>query len=168
MKNNITYIILSFVLCFGFKVQAQSVIDSYQTKLKSLSKSEVERLEQFVNGATISMYVGDGNKVMTNQVGTETVVNMVISKSQDFALLSAAFSSNLKDIVIINIEWDGLENYVISEDLLSKLKSLKYVYIRSYMQLNESVIQTRFTDLLQKLKGYPKVEVLYYTMEQAS
>ncbi|TDQ76047.1 hypothetical protein [Sphingobacterium yanglingense] len=168
MKINIIYTTILIALCFVFKAQAQNPITAYHTKLESLSEAEAEKLAYLANGTPASMYVAGENEPIIHRVDSEPVVNMSVTKSSDFKELSSAFNASLKDILFINVEWNGEENMVIPEYVLSKLANLKYIYVRSYEQLNPAVIQDRFADMLQILKNYPGVEVLYQTMEQPS
>lgn len=168
MKNNILKIIIVFVLCFGIKAQAQNVITEYNSKISSLSATEANKLEYLVNGAPTSMFITYDNEMKVHYGETEKIVEMSVEKSGDIVKLASFFEDKIQDITLINLNWDGEEQFFITKEVLEKMRSLKYIYIRCNESLNADVIQIKFRDLLELLNNYSNVEVLYYTMEQAS
>lgn len=167
MKNNILYIVLIFALCFGFKAQAQNII-GYQTKLDNLGSEQADQLIHLVNGPSTTIFVTEQDKADIFKGNTTQVTIMKINQSSDFDKLTQQFGQQLNEVVVLDIEWDGKEELVIPGVLLEQMSNLKYIYIRSYEMLNTSVIQNRFSNLINQLNGNANVEVLYYTMEQPS
>lgn len=168
MKSLFKYIIIVFVLCFGIKAQAQNAILGYDQKLSKLSELEASNLNYLANGAPTSMFVTVDSEAKIHQGNTQEVVEMSIERTSDFTKLSEFYSNKLSEVVLINIIWSGKEQILMLEDLMIQLKNLKYIYIRSYRELDKGVIQAEFFDLLQKLKEKKDVEILYSTMEQPS
>ncbi|MDM1354286.1 hypothetical protein [Myroides marinus] len=167
MKNNILYIVLIFALCFGFKAQAQNII-GYHTKLDNLSSEQADQLIHLVNGPSTTIFVTEQNEADIFKGNTTQVAIMKITQSSDFDKLAQHFEKQMNEVVVLDIEWDGQEELVMPDGLLEQMPNLKYIYIRSNEVLNTSVIQNRFSNLINKLNGYTNVEVLYYTMEQPS
>lgn len=167
MKKNILYITLIFALCFGIKAQAQNII-AYQTKVNSLSASEANKLEQLANEAPTSMFVTFEDEAKIYQGSSDVVLDMSITKATDVTKLATTFEGDLSGIVIVNMEWDGQEEIVLPLDLLNKMSNLRYIYIRSYQALDQSVIQSKFQNLMNALREKGNVEVLYTTMKQPS
>lgn len=165
MNKNIQYILLVFLLCFGIKAQAQ-IVTAYEAKLRSLSTIETGKLDHLVNGAPSSMFVTFENEAKVYYGNGDLVLGMSIAKVADITQLATTFENKLNEIEIINIEWDGQEEIVLPIALLNKMSNLKYIYIRSYQVLNESLIQSRFQNMMNILREKENVEVLYYTMEQ--
>ncbi len=169
MNKKIQYILVVFVLFLGFQVQAQNTITAYEIKLSSLSTTEAEKLDYLANGAPSSMFVTRDNEAKINRsTNITTIVEMTLVKPSDFTKLVNAFENNLAEIEIINIEWDGQEDWAISNVILQKMEHLKYIYIRSYQPLNASIIQSRLQNLMNALEEKANVEVLFYTMKQPS
>ncbi|WP_173835575.1 hypothetical protein [Myroides sp. N17-2] len=167
MKDLFKYIIVVFVLCFGIKTQAQTAIEHYQDKKSVLSSQEFQKLDYLVNGGDSYMLVDSDNKtIVYNKL--ERVIRMSIKKSSDFDVLIKSLKHDLGGVVIINIEWDGAEECLIPDDFFSKLSSLKYVYIRSYKIMSKDIVQKHFRNIIEKLKNYKEVVILYQTMEQPS
>lgn len=71
----------------------------------------------------------------------------------------------MKEVVLVNIQWDGSENMMVPRRMFQQMKGLKYVYICSYSDLDPVVIQTSFSKLIEALQDKKEVEVLYYTMK---
>lgn len=168
MKNNILKIIIVFVLCFGIKAQAQVTITEYGQKISKLSDLDFQAIDYLANGAPTSMFVTFDNETKIHMGDSKEVVEMSIDKTSDFSNLSKAYPNQLIDIVLININWDGQEQILIDEDLVSRLRNLKYIYIRSYKELDKNIIQSEFHELLEKFKDKEDIDVLYSTMEQPS
>ncbi|QQU04459.1 hypothetical protein [Myroides odoratus] len=167
MKKNILYITLIFALCFGIKTQAQNVI-AYETKVSSLSASQAEQVNYLAKGVPTSIFVTEENTSEMYHGDESAVLAMNITKSTDFGKLAADFGNKLAEITIVNIVWDGQQELVLPTGLLDRMPNLKYIYIQSYSELNQSVISTRFPSLMNQLEGRTNVEVLYTTMEQPS
>lgn len=167
MKNNILYIILIFALCFGIKAQAQNII-AYQTKLNSLSDTQAKQLNHLLNGASTFITIADQNEAEIHKGNTTIVSTMKVSQSSDFVKLVQRFEDKLTEITVLSIEWNGQEEIVLPAALLNKMSNLKYIYIRSYETLNPTIIQNRFSSLMNQLDENTQVEVLFYTMEQPS
>lgn len=167
MKKNILYITLIFALCFGIKAQAQNIID-YQAKLNSLSNTQAEQLNHLIRGASTTIYVTTQNEAELFKGNTVQVSVMKVTQSRDFAKLTGRFSNQLNEVTALSIDWDGQEELVIPTGLIDLLPNLKYIYIQSYEVLNQTVIQNRFSNLLNQLDRNTTVEVLFYTMEQPS
>lgn len=161
-------IFLVFVLCFGFKAQSQNKITDLDTKLTTLSTVESEHLDYFIYGMPSSMFVTYQNEAKLYYTESDIVLKMSIEKSEDFSMLATAFEQKLGGLVVIDIEWDGQSNITIPVDLLSKMKHLRYVYIRSYISMDEATVRSRFQNMLDQLSTKANVEVVYHTMEQPS
>ncbi|SHL65580.1 hypothetical protein [Myroides odoratimimus] len=168
MKNNILYIIIAFGLCFGIKAQAQSAIFEYNQKLIKLTDSQANDLNYLANGAPTSMFIAFDKQAKIHQGNSKEIVEMSIEDTSDFIGLSNVYKDKLKEVILINIKWDGKQQIVVPKDLIIQLENLKYIYIRSYRELDKDLIQTEFIDLLQKLNEKQDVEILYSTMDQPS
>jgi hypothetical protein len=168
MKSNILYTIVAFVLCFGIKAQAQNAVLDYNQRFLELSDFEAKNLDYLTKGAPSSMFMTSENKAKIHQGNTHEIVEMSIEKTSDFTALSTVYLDKLKEVVLINIEWDGKQQIVIPTDLIIQFKNLKYIYIRSYKELDKEIIKKDFFDLLQNLKDKEEIEILYLTMEQPS
>ncbi|WP_353102107.1 hypothetical protein [Myroides odoratus] len=167
MKKNILYITLIFALCFGIKVQAQNIID-YQAKLNSLSNVEANQLENLINGVPTSMHVNYDGETKIHIGNSDLVLEMAVRTSEDITKLAVAFDKELAEVIVLNIEWNGQNDIEIAADVLTKMKHLRYVYIKSYETLSDTVIQAKLQRLLLTLNQKENVEVLYTTMIEPS
>lgn len=171
MKKSVLYSIMVFVLCLGFKAQAQSpAITEYNAKLNSLTEEiEEEILENLVNGAPAMIFISaDSNQPKAYQRSGEQIKMMMLNQPADLTLLLNAYKGQLEAVRVINIEWNGTDNFTFPTNLLEQLPSIQYVYIRSYQDLSKAKIEAAFQGLIQLLSGQTEVEVeiLYSTMEQ--
>ena len=166
--KNIIYILAVFALCFGFKAQAQSFITEYNTKLNSLPKIHAQLLNNLINGAPSSLYVNNDNEPAIFQRPEHHYSKMMyINKQSDFGLLAKAYSNHLSNIEVINIEWNGTDVFDFSNSVLSQFSNLQYIYIRSYQNLSQQIIENNFQQLVAQInQGANEVEILYSVMEQ--
>ncbi|MDR0228490.1 MAG: hypothetical protein LBI72_05430 [Flavobacteriaceae bacterium] len=167
MKNNILYIILILVLCFGFKAQAQNIV-AYETKLKSLSNVKADELNHLVNGATTAIFVTEQNAPELYIGKAVGVSVMRVRHTSDFVKLESQFKDVVKEVTLLDVEWNGKEEIILPVGLLEKMSNLKYIYIRSYDYLDSTVIKNKFSVLIKQLQDNLTIEVLFYTMEKPS
>jgi len=167
MKSLFKYIIIVFVLCFGFKTQAQTSIEEFKYKKSNLSSKESQELDFLINGGEGYMFITKDKQVISFP-GKDGITRLDINSSNDFTELTKGFTANMTSVIAINIQWDGNEEIVLEEQFLQKISDLKYIYIRSYTDLSKDLIQQKFYKLLEQLNKHKNVIVLYETMEQPS
>jgi hypothetical protein len=157
-----------FVLCLGFKVQAQSLaITEYNAKLNSLTDMEEEILDDLVNGAPSMIFINtDSNQPEAYQPSGEQIKMIMLNKPSDVTPLLNAYKGQLNGVRVINIEWNGTDSFTFPTNFLAELPSVQYVYIRSYQDLSKAKIESAFQRLIQQLSEEMEVEILYSTMEQ--
>lgn len=157
------------VLCLGFKAQAQSLVTEYNAKLSGLTGMEKEILEDLVNGAPAMIFISaDSDQPKAYQRSGEQIKMMMLNQPADLTRLLNAYKGQLEAVRVINIEWNGSDNFTFPTNLLEQLPSMQYVYIRSYQDLSKTKIEAAFQGLIQLLSGQTEVEVeiLYSVMEQ--
>lgn len=164
MKNKYRYSLVLLLLCFSFKAQAQQVI-ALETRLTQLPTVEAEKIISLIYESPSSMFVTETGQATTYEGSEEEIVEMSIRKKTDFFTLQRVFPQYLKEVVLVNIQWDGSENMMVPPGMFQQMKGLKYVYICSYSDLDPVVIQTSFSKLIEALQDKKEVEVLYYTMK---
>lgn len=169
MRKSVFYSIMVLVLCLGFKAQAQSLITEYNAKLSGLTGMEKEILEDLVNGAPAMIFISaDSDQPKAYQRSGEQIKMMMLNQPADLTRLLNAYKGQLEAVRVINIEWNGSDNFTFPTNLLEQLPSMQYVYIRSYQDLSKTKIEAAFQGLIQLLSGQTEVEVeiLYSVMEQ--
>src|SRR5690606_4332961 len=169
MRKSVFYSIMALVLCLGFKAQAQSLITEYNAKLSGLTGMEKEILEDLVNGAPAMIFISaDSDQPKAYQRSGEQIKMMMLNQPADLTRLLNAYKGQLEAVRVINIEWNGSDNFTFPTNLLEQLPSMQYVYIRSYQDLSKTKIEAAFQGLIQLLSGQTEVEVeiLYSVMEQ--
>lgn len=167
MKKNVFYSIMVFVLCLGFKAQAQSLITDYNVKLSGLPEMQAKILHGLVNGAPSMIFINNENAPAVYQRSGEQIKMMMLNKPSDLTSLLNTFKEELNALKVINIEWNGTDTFTFPMDFLAKLPSVEYVYIRSYQSLSQKIIENNFKQLLAQInQGANEVEILYSVMEQ--
>lgn len=168
MRKSVFYSIMVLVLCLGFKAQAQSLITEYNAKLSGLTGMEKEILEDLVNGAPAMIFISaDSDQPKAYQRSGEQIKMMMLNQPADLTRLLNAYKGQLEAVRVINIEWNGSDNFTFPTNLLEQLPSMQYVYIRSYENLTSSLIASSFQTLLANLDyDEDAVEILFTTMEQ--
>lgn len=167
MKKISTYIILVFALCLGFNAQAQQpVITEYSAKLNSLSEIQAESLDKLINGEQGGLYVNEDGKPEMYQDADNPPKTMFIHKPADLILLAEAYPNQLSKIELINIGWNDNEMFDIPSNALSKLSKLRYIFVRSNMELSKQSIEKNLLLLLTTIKSLANVEILYSGVEQ--
>lgn len=169
MRKSVFYSIMVLVLCLGFKAQAQSLVTEYNAKLSGLTGMEKEILEDLVNGAPAMIFISaDSDQPKAYQRSGEQIKMMMLNQPADLTRLLNAYKGQLEAVRVINIEWNGSDNFTFPTNLLEQLPSMQYVYIRSYQDLSKTKIEAAFQGLIQLLSGQTEVEVeiLYSVMEQ--
>lgn len=169
MRKSVFYSIMVLVLCLGFKAQAQSLITEYNAKLSGLTGMEKEILEDLVNGAPAMIFISaDSDQPKAYQRSGEQIKMMMLNQPADLTRLLNAYKGQLEAVRVINIEWNGSDNFTFPTNLLEQLPSMQYVYIRSYQDLSKEDIEAAFQGLIQLLSEQTEVEVeiLYSVMEQ--
>lgn len=169
MKNSVSYIVLFFALCFGLKAQAQKVkITEYGDKIASLGPSEEkETLDKLINGLPNSIYVNKDNKAEVFQRGDGLIESMSLRKLEDVEILEKTYAKTFKHIKIIEMEWNSKDSFVLlNRNFLSQFPMLKYIYIKSYENLSDQLVESQFPALIEYLRDGVGVEVIYVTMGQ--
>lgn len=167
--KNIIYILAVFALCFGFKAQAQKKpeITEYNIKLNSLPDTQAQLLNSLVNGAPSMIFINGENKPTVYQRSGEQIKMMMLQMPSHLVPLLDAYKGELDALKVINIEWNGTDNFTFPTDFLAKLPSVEYVYIRSYQNLSQQIIENNFQQLVAQInQGANEAEILYSIMEQ--
>lgn len=157
---------LVFLLCFGFYAHAQTPITEYTEKLNSMSDTEPYILDGIINGAPSMVFINaEGTPADYRGPGMPFKM-MMLHKPSDLVPILNAYNGQLDGLQVVNIEWVNGDHYTFPMDMLAKLPGLEYVYIRSHEQLSEHMVRSSFQELVNRLQGETKVEILYFTMEK--
>lgn len=164
MKNNILYIILILVLCFGFKAQAQnSQVKTIIDKKNTLTHSEAQKFEEMITGQTSFVYVSRNSNVsFIEREGTECKVIFLEKISTEPVLKSSPYQSFIASSEILLVDTSDGNDYTEIVNIDFKTYSnLKTIVIITYTDIDLSKLQ----ELVSTVQELTKIEILINKIE---
>lgn len=166
MKKAVLYITMFFVLCFGFKAQAQIISNRILTlseMLNSKSANETEYFTFLKNGTPHKLFFANDSEVVHGWK-VQGVVKVAEFEGSN-SILSAQKKEFLNDfstteMIVLNIV--AGDDLTLLNDVVLKSPNLKYIVTKSYNSFSKSEIQSLLGNLSTRFMG----EVVIETLEQ--
>lgn len=150
MKSNIVYIILSFVLCFGFKAQAQNakvvMLKDYSNTLQSAEK---ERLKYLIYGTPALLMLEAESSYLWNEGKNIETVD-VLQKDVDL-LTKSQYKGDFKNCQILILRLEEGDTFKLTAEHFKFFEKLKYVLVRYDVSFLRKNVENQLSDL--KLEG---------------
>lgn len=158
---------MSFLLLlfFGFNVQAQSSLKSYQLKQTELSKPENESLRTYLFDMQAMIFMDDNKPTIYNRNLGDKITKIVIESPKDLAAITSVYQDKLKDVQLIEIVWSNEDSNFELERYLEMMPELNTIFIRSYKDMSNEIVKRNFPTLLDQLNKKEEVEIIFQTME---
>ncbi len=152
MKTQNIYTLFLCFFCLFYNINAQEItIQEINDRINNTSQSESVQIKYLAYGAPNSIFVNAENGPSKFLRNNQSVDEINAKGSNDVSTLSQFYTNDLDKVQIITINLGHQEPPTLSEETLSKLPDLKYVYIRSEQKLSKNTIENKFKDLIALL-----------------